>query len=115
MAVRNNNIIDIYNLSRLIDLAATINNNIEGTNKSKSGAFKSNFANLCKWDLDINIEQDYLGELEAAFNILKDKCIKIEHLIEDNWRLINKFFKCNEKDLALLIKLLSYLRAIYIY
>ena len=30
------------------------------------------------------MEQDYLGELEAAFNILKDKYIEIEHLIEDN-------------------------------
>ena len=61
------------------------------------------------------MEQDYLGELEAAFNILKDKYIKTEHLIEDNWRLINKFFKRNKKDLASLIKLLGFLRDMYIY
>ena len=61
------------------------------------------------------MEQDYLGELEAAFNILKDKYIKIEYLIEDNWRLINKFFKHIKKDLSLPIKLVGYLRAIYIY
>ena len=115
MAVRNNNITDIYNLSRSIDLAIIVNNNTEGTNKAKSGTSKSDFANIYNWDLNINIEQDYLGELEAAFNTLKDKCAEIEHLTEDNWRFINKFFKCNKKDLSLPIKLLGYLRAIYIY
>ena len=46
MAVRNNNITDIYNLSRLIDLAATVNKNVEGTNKAKSDAPKSNFTDI---------------------------------------------------------------------
>jgi hypothetical protein len=46
MAVRNNNIINIYNLSYLIDLAITANNNIEGTNKTKFNTFKSNFPNI---------------------------------------------------------------------
>ncbi len=115
MAVRNDNIINIYNLSHSINLAATTNDNTEGTNEIEFGAFKSDFANIYNWDLNINIEQDYLGELEAAFNTLKDKCAEIEHLTEDNWRFINKFFKCNKKDLSLPIKLLGYLRAIYIY
>ena len=35
--------------------------------------------------------------------------------MEDNWRLINKFFKRNKKDLALPIKLPGLLRVIYIY
>jgi hypothetical protein len=56
MAIRNDNIIDIYNLSCLIDLATTVNNNIESTNKAKSNASKSNFPNICNWDLDINIK-----------------------------------------------------------
>ena len=46
MAVRNDDIIDIYNLSRLIDLAVTANENAEGTNKAKLDAPKSNFANI---------------------------------------------------------------------
>jgi hypothetical protein len=56
MAVGNNNIIDIYNLSHLMDLTATVNNNIKGTNGTKSDVFKSNFPNICNWDLDINIK-----------------------------------------------------------
>jgi hypothetical protein len=56
MAVGNDDITDIYNLSYLMDLAATANNNIEGTNKAKSNASKSNFPNICNWDLDINIK-----------------------------------------------------------
>ena len=56
MAVRNDDITDIYNLSRLIDLAATVNNNIEGTNKAKSNASESNFPNIYNWDLDVNIK-----------------------------------------------------------
>jgi len=46
MAIGNDDITDIYNLSRLIDLAATINNNVEGTNKAKSNTSKSNFSNI---------------------------------------------------------------------
>ena len=84
MAVRNNNIIDVYNLSRLINLIVTINNNMEGTNKAKPDASKSNFPNIYNWNLNVNIEQNYLEKLKAAFNILKDKYIEIEHLIEDN-------------------------------
>jgi hypothetical protein len=56
MAVRNNNIINIYNLSRLIDLAITINDNIKGTNKAKFNTSKSNFPNIYNWDLDIYIK-----------------------------------------------------------
>jgi hypothetical protein len=56
MAIRNDNITDIYNLSYLIDLAITVNNNTEGTNKAESNTFKSNFLNICNWDLDINIK-----------------------------------------------------------
>ena len=115
IAIRNDDVTDIYNLSRLIDLAATANKNTEGTNKAKSDASKSDFANIVNQDLNINIEQDYLGELEAAFNTLEDKYIEIEHLTEDNWRLINKFFKRNKKDLASPIKLPGLLRAIYIH
>ena len=48
MAVRNDNIIDIYNLFYLIDLATTINNNIEGTNKAEFKASKFDFVNICK-------------------------------------------------------------------
>jgi hypothetical protein len=84
MAIRNNDIINIYNLSCLIDLAITVNNNIKGTNKTESNASKSNFPNIYNWDFNINIKQNYLGELEAAFNTLKDKYIKIKHLTEDN-------------------------------
>ena len=46
MAVGNDNITDIYNLSCLMDLAMIVNNNIEGTNKAKSNAFKSDFLNI---------------------------------------------------------------------
>ena len=46
MAIRNNNIIDIYNLSHSMDLATTANNNIEGTNKADSSTSKSDFANI---------------------------------------------------------------------
>jgi len=46
MAIGNDNIIDIYNLSCLIDLVITINNNIEGTNEAESDAFKSDFPNI---------------------------------------------------------------------
>jgi hypothetical protein len=46
MAIGNNNIIDIYNLSYLIDLAATVNNNIKGTNKTKFNISKSDFPNI---------------------------------------------------------------------
>jgi hypothetical protein len=56
MAVGNNNITDIYNLSYLIDLAITINDNAENTNKAKFNISKSNFPNICNWDLDINIK-----------------------------------------------------------
>jgi hypothetical protein len=56
MAVRNNNIINIYNLSHLINLAVTANNNIKGINKTKFNTSKSNFPNICNWDLDINIK-----------------------------------------------------------
>ena len=115
MAVRNNNITDIYNLSRLINLAVTINNNIKGINKAKSSAFKSDFANIYNWDLNINIKQDHLKELKAAFNTLKDKYTEIEYLIEDNWHFINKFFKHNKKDLSSPIKLLGHLYTIHVY
>jgi hypothetical protein len=56
MAVGNNNITDIYNLSCLINLAIIINNNIKGINKAESNTSKSNFPNIYNWDLDINIE-----------------------------------------------------------
>ena len=56
MAIKNNNIIDIYNLSHLINLATTINNNTESTNKTKSNTSKSNFPNIYNWDLNINIK-----------------------------------------------------------
>ena len=46
MAIKNNNIINIYNLFYTIDLAATVNNNMEGTNKAKSNISKSNFPNI---------------------------------------------------------------------
>lgn len=115
MAIRNNDIINIYNLSYLIDLAVTANNNIEGTNKANSSTSESDFANIYYWDLNINIKQNYLEKLKAAFNILKNKYIETEYLMEDNWHLINKFFKYNKKDLSLLIKLLGYFHAIYIY
>jgi hypothetical protein len=49
-------IINIYNLSRLIDLAITVNDNIEGTNKAKFNTSKSNFPNIYNWDLDVNIK-----------------------------------------------------------
>jgi hypothetical protein len=84
MAVRNDDIINIYNLSHLIDLAATANDNIKGTNKAKSDASKSNFPNIYNWDFDVNIKQNHLGELKAAFNIFKDKYTETKHLIEDN-------------------------------
>ena len=115
MAVGNNNIINIYNLSCIMDLAATANNNMEGINKAKSNIFKSNFPNIYNWNLNINIEQNHLGELETTFNTLKDKYTETKHLIKDNWRLINKFFKYNKKDLTLLINLLGYFRVIHIY
>jgi hypothetical protein len=56
MAIRNDNIINIYNLSYLINLAITVNNNVEGTNKTKFNAFKSNFFNIYNWDFDVNIK-----------------------------------------------------------
>jgi hypothetical protein len=56
MAIGNDNIINIYNLSRLIDLATTVNNNMESTNKAKSDTSKSNFPNIYNWDLDVNIK-----------------------------------------------------------
>jgi hypothetical protein len=84
MAIKNNNIIDIYNLFCLIDLAVTVNNNIKSTNKAKSNTFKSNFPNIYNFNFNINIKQDYLGELKAAFNTLKDKYIEIKYLIKDN-------------------------------
>lgn len=56
MAVGNDNIINIYNLSCLIDLAATANNNIKDTNKAKFNTFKSNFPNIYNWDLDVDIK-----------------------------------------------------------
>ena len=115
MAVRNNNIINIYNLFCAMDLAATINNNAESTNKIKSNISKSDFPNIYNQDFNVNIKQNHLRKLKAAFNILKNKYTEIEYLIEDNWRLINKFFKCNEKHFILLINLLDYLRAIHIY
>jgi hypothetical protein len=115
MVIRNNNITNIYNLSHLIDLAATVNNNIKNTNKAKSNAFKSDFPNIYNWDFNINIKQNYLGKLKVAFNILKDKYIETEHLIKNNWHFINKFFKYNKKDLTLLINLLGYFCAIYVY
>lgn len=115
MAVGNDDITDIYNLSRSMDLAATANENAEGTNEAESDAPESDFADMVDWDLDVNMEQDHLGELEAAFNTLKDKCAETEHLTEDNWRLMNKFFKRNEKDLASPIKLPGLLRAMHVH
>jgi hypothetical protein len=84
MVIGNNNITDIYNLSCLMDLAATVNDNIKSTNEAKSNASESNFPNIYNWDFNINIEQDYLGELKAAFNILKDKYTETKYLMEDN-------------------------------
>ena len=46
MAVRNNNITNIYNLSHLIDLATTANNNIKDINGTKSNTSKSDFPNI---------------------------------------------------------------------
>jgi hypothetical protein len=56
MAIGNDNIINIYNLSHLIDLAITANDNVKGTNEAKSDASKSDFPNIYNWDFDINIK-----------------------------------------------------------
>lgn len=56
MAVRNNNIINIYNLSHLIDLAATANNNMKSTNKTKSNISESDFPNIYNWDFNVDIK-----------------------------------------------------------
>jgi hypothetical protein len=84
MAIGNNDIINIYNLFYLINLAVTVNDNIEGINKTKSNTSKFNFPNIYNWDFNVNIKQNYLRELEAAFNIFKDKYIKTKYLIKDN-------------------------------
>ena len=56
MTVRNNNIIDIYNLSRLIDLAITTNVNAKGTNKAEPNTSKANFSNIYNWNFNVNIK-----------------------------------------------------------
>ena len=56
MAIKNNNITNIYNLSYLMDLAIIINNNIKGIDKAKSNTSKSDLLNIYNWDFNINIE-----------------------------------------------------------
>ena len=46
MAIKNDDIINIYNLFYLIDLAITVNNNIKSINKTESNVSKSDFLNI---------------------------------------------------------------------